>query len=451
MIFTLGCVNVESDWQKAESEAKVSSNIDVKIKSYKNFLTRHSNGPFADKAHLILEELLFKKATYEAASYDNKGRVICYQNFLKEYPAGAFADKVRLILQQLSFKIARETNTADSYEEFLNKYPEGKLADEARLILGKSVRVILRESYTNRDKEVLQSFGERNLRPGEWGYGRGPWGNDRSSTIRIAYSVLEERIIEFLKCAGFAWARSDDPKCYATLTVTAEGGVLGALYGRTSSPFEAQMFKSGVVPGTSRFYNTGAFLKGSIILAVMGRGEYTGPFQGRQEIRSHITVGENKTYWQSDEELLKEAFNTCQFEEHLIKTFERAFGIQLLIESLKNVIFHLHIAEISSGDAEIISGDLPAGEPAPAPPPTPPPNESAILIYDGIINILKSKNERKTIDLLITALEHKNRYIRAEIFKLLREMTGQQFPEDIQKWNEWWQKNKSKYYARNSR
>ena len=68
-------------------------------------------------------------------------------------------------------------------------------------------------------------------------------------------------------------------------------------------------------------------------------------------------------------------------------------------------------------------------------------DEYSYYVWEAGTDILSGLG-REAVPDLIEALEYRDKYVRREAASVLKRITGQDYGEDIDRWQEWWQEQK---------
>ena len=110
-------IEAETDWEQAEATST--------IQAYKDFLSKHSEGPRVDQAKAAIQI----ESDWEQAKKSNT--VPGYTDFRAKHP-GAHTDQVEAAIQtETDWKQALDRGTLEGYEGFLKAHREGTHAAEA--------------------------------------------------------------------------------------------------------------------------------------------------------------------------------------------------------------------------------------------------------------------------------------------------------------------------------
>jgi hypothetical protein len=425
-------------WKKARQENNIIA--------YEYYLSVHPDGYHFLEAKAMLEAIYFSKVISSNSISD------C-QDFINKYPNSSNASIVTEKIKSLRFIETKAKNTISSYEQFLNNYPYGIFADSSSYYIKK---IIGEREPEFKNLKTVKIIVKENIKSGK--------GND---TVFVNYSDMLKNLIEI---AGF---KSVDSLSAADFIVKLDISGQG-IYGNYS-------LAGSIVRG--------CYLKGSIIIEVPKKFTAKKAFRAEISPPKTITLGEVEekegrqlkpwlvykassvpgSLYQSLLELMSQAFG-LRFLELVAEKFpykeaddwdfssdmSRCAGKLLFQkkgnEAISNFINLLDINDDVGQRAKLALQEI--GRPAKIP----------------LLNVLSDKSanyskRRKIIDIFNDYSENSKDYqviesliyvvkedsLRQSAALVLQDLTRESFGssiEDINKWETWWNKNKTNYNRR---
>jgi hypothetical protein len=198
---------------------------------------------------------------------------------------------------------------------------------------------------------------------------------------------------------GINVIKNKDEDSDMIVRVKVSGQIKGAWYG-------SSFYKHFGFPGVPKeqFAYTGGAINGTISFEV-GSNKIEESFRGEKELESEITKGS----WKDPESALSAIMARASFNEKIAILLYRAFGLTPFISAMKS--------------------------------------EDLYVSQNAKYAFLMLKDPR-AVDALIEALKDEDWGVRARAAEALREITGQDFGKDPEKWQKWWEKNKGRFIKR---
>ncbi|MFB0566676.1 MAG: HEAT repeat domain-containing protein [Candidatus Aminicenantaceae bacterium] len=359
---------------------------------------------------LIFSSCSSEKKDWEKAESENT--IESYQVFLKSHTKGPLADKAREVI---FFKQNESINTVGGYMTFLKQYPQGPLADKARIKLeelyfteAQSINTIPAfEAFIKQNpqgtlldearKEIetlknLRHQAFRHTRTAKIIVEKSFWGAE------AAFIPFEDHAKKFIKNAGLHLVETDDDDYDVVLKLQAKGEPRGASYIPEGSGGNRR----------SVYRYTGASLSGTVILEVPGLHTFKKTFKGEIKPSQEISI-------RSSRALILDSPSSAPFDlayskagvsSKLLEMMGTAYGYTFLLSALKDGNW-----EVSYYATKAL-GEL--GDP-------------------------------RAVEPLITALKDEESSIRRDAADSLKNITGEDFGEDQEKWQKWWKENKEKF------
>ena len=148
LIFILtGCAG--SAFQEAQ---KLNS-----VKAYDQFLAKHEDSEFSEKAKEARENVFYKNIKIENS-------VVSYERYLKEYPNGKYLQEAKELLSKAkialaieqeedAFDDAKRRKSVKDFDEYLEKYPQGKHIDVVKELLEEAIYTEAKEKLSTELKD----------------------------------------------------------------------------------------------------------------------------------------------------------------------------------------------------------------------------------------------------------------------------------------------------------
>ncbi|MDM8553393.1 hypothetical protein QUF75_01520 [Desulfococcaceae bacterium HSG7] len=100
-----------------------STNYSI-ITAYKNFLKKHPNQGYEERAKKRIDDLSFSVA-------EKENSINSYHTYLSEFPNGKYAGKVKSQIEYLYFNEIKSKDKISAYEDYLGRYPNGSFKAKA--------------------------------------------------------------------------------------------------------------------------------------------------------------------------------------------------------------------------------------------------------------------------------------------------------------------------------
>jgi len=340
--------------------------------------------------------------------------------------------------EKIAWDKAQKKNTISAYEEFLEKYPKSKFAHESR----SRIESLKKERHPwFRDVKKAKIIIEKKF------HVNGKFKHVSINTLPIIW-WLEEFV-------GINVINNKDENSDMIVRVKVSGQIRGAWYGSFGNK--------------EQFAYTGGAINGTISFEV-GSNKIEEGFRGEKELESVIRKGS----WKDPEDALSSIMESSSFNEKIAILVYKAFGLTPLISAVKSGRY--------SGDAAEALGKL--KDPRAVEPliealkdENPDVRASAEKALEKInpkwreteeakkwvpvfISDLKSKSlgtreaavyalgklkDPRAVEPLIEALKDKEPEVPPNADYALREITGQDFGIDPEKWQKWWGENKGRF------
>jgi outer membrane protein assembly factor BamD (BamD/ComL family) len=94
------------------------------ITAYNNFLKKHPNQQYEEKAKKRIDELSFSIA-------EKQNTINSYEKYVLDFPNGQFAEKAKNQIEYLYFNEVKSKDTISAYKTYLSRYPNGTYKEKA--------------------------------------------------------------------------------------------------------------------------------------------------------------------------------------------------------------------------------------------------------------------------------------------------------------------------------